>query len=184
MRKLLTLSIALVALAGCDHMHKMMHGDKAAAAPPAPMVDTTADEAKIKALTDQYVADVNAHNIDAIMSHYSNDVFVFDVVPPRQYVGVDAYRKDWEGLLNGFKTYKLDVSDLSVSSDGQMAWGHSIQHLVGTQVIKKKTVKVDLTVRVSDVYRKIGGDWKIVHEHVSVPVDLDHGARPDLQSKP
>ena len=31
---------------------------------------------------------------------------------------------------------------------------------------------LDLTVRVTDVYRKIGGKWLIVHERVSVPVDL------------
>ena len=40
---------------------------------------------------------------------------------------------------------------------------------------------IDLTVRVTDVYIK--GHWLIVHEHVSVPVDLDTG-KPDLSSKP
>jgi ketosteroid isomerase-like protein len=40
-----------------------------------------------------------------------------------------------------------------------------------------------MTVRVTDVYRKIAGKWLIVQEHVSVPVDLatDKG---DLLSKP
>ena len=42
---------------------------------------------------------------------------------------------------------------------------------------------MDLTVRVTDVYKKIKGKWLIVHEHVSVPVDLDTD-KPDLQSKP
>jgi ketosteroid isomerase-like protein len=42
---------------------------------------------------------------------------------------------------------------------------------------------IDLTVRATDVYRKIKGNWLIVHEHVSVPVDLDTG-KPDLSSKP
>ena len=183
MRKFLTLSVAFVALAGCDHIHKMMGWEKPAAAP-APVVNTAADEAQIKALTNQYVTDVNAHNLDGIMSHYSNDVLVFDVVPPRQYVGAEAYRKDWEGLLGEFQTYKLELSDFAVTSDGQLAWSHSMQRLTGTQVVKKKTIKIDMTVRVTDVYKKIGGDWKIIHEHVSMPIDLDHGAKPDLQSKP
>jgi len=42
---------------------------------------------------------------------------------------------------------------------------------------------IDITVRVTDGYRKIAGDWVIVHEHVSVPVDLATG-KPDLSSKP
>ena len=40
-----------------------------------------------------------------------------------------------------------------------------------------------MTVRVTDVYKKINGNWLAVHEHVSVPVDLDTG-QPDLTSKP
>jgi ketosteroid isomerase-like protein len=38
-------------------------------------------------------------------------------------------------------------------------------------------------VRVTDVYKKINGNWLVIHEHVSVPVDLDTG-KPDLTSKP
>jgi ketosteroid isomerase-like protein len=38
-------------------------------------------------------------------------------------------------------------------------------------------------VRITDVYRKIGGKWLIVLEHVSVPVDLATG-KPDMLSKP
>ena len=61
-----------------------------------------------------------------------------------------------------------------------MGFSHSIQHLTGTDT---KGQPVDVTVRVTDVYRKIKGTWLIVHEHVSVPVDLDTG-KPDLSSKP
>jgi len=43
--------------------------------------------------------------------------------------------------------------------------------------------KLDMQVRVTDAYQKIGGRWLVVHEHVSVPVDLDTG-KPDLASKP
>jgi hypothetical protein len=38
-------------------------------------------------------------------------------------------------------------------------------------------------VRVSDVYRKIKGQWLVVHEHVSVPIDLAT-SKPDFASKP
>jgi ketosteroid isomerase-like protein len=42
---------------------------------------------------------------------------------------------------------------------------------------------IDLTVRDTAAYRKIGGNWLVVHEHISVPVDLATG-KPDLESKP
>jgi len=40
-----------------------------------------------------------------------------------------------------------------------------------------------MTVRLTDVDRNMAGGWKIVHEHVSFPVDLATG-KADLQSRP
>jgi ketosteroid isomerase-like protein len=42
---------------------------------------------------------------------------------------------------------------------------------------------MDMTVRVTDVYRKQDGRWRIVQEHVSAPIDLATG-KGDLTSKP
>lgn len=141
------------------------------------------DVAQIRALEARFAAAFNAKNVDAIMSVYvpGGSLFVFDVVPPRQYVGAAAYRKDWENffaLFNG--PVRFAISDLAITADGGLAYSHSIQHVSGTDT---KGKPIDLTVRVTDVYRKINGHWLVQHEHVSVPVDLDTG-KPDLMSKP
>jgi ketosteroid isomerase-like protein len=141
------------------------------------------DGAAIKALEDRLIAAVKAKDVDAIMKVYVDDesLHVFDVIPPRQYVGAKAYRKDWEGFLGTFEgPLKVEISDLDVTTGGNLAYGHSIQHIAGTD---KKDKKVDITFRVTDAYKKIGGHWLIVHEHVSVPVDFDTG-KPDFTSKP
>jgi uncharacterized protein (TIGR02246 family) len=139
------------------------------------------DEAQIRALESSFAAAVRARDLDAIMKVYSPDVLVFDVSPPRQYVGAAAYREDWKGFLGSSSgPIKFELTDLSVSADGTLGYGHSIQHVVAKDAKGKES---NLTVRVTDVYRKIGGAWLIVHEHVSVPVDLDTG-KPDLTSKP
>jgi ketosteroid isomerase-like protein len=143
----------------------------------------SSDETSIRALENRLVAAVNAKDVSAIMKVYVPDesLFVFDVVPPRQYVGAKAYAKDWTDLLGMFNgPLKFEISDLSVAANGTMGFGHSIQHVTGTDT---KGQPVDLIVRVTDVYRKIKGNWLIVHEHVSVPVDLNTG-KPDLSSKP
>jgi uncharacterized protein (TIGR02246 family) len=141
------------------------------------------DETSIRALESRFVSAVNAKDVKAIMMVYVPDesLVVFDVVPPRQYVGAKAYAKDWTEFLGIFKeSFKFEISDLSVTADGTIGFGHCIQRITGTNT---KGQPVDLTVRVTDVYRKIKGNWLIVHEHVSVPVDLDTG-KPDLSSKP
>jgi ketosteroid isomerase-like protein len=141
------------------------------------------DEASIRALESRFVAAVNAKDVHAIMKVYVPDesLVVFDVIPPREFVGAVAYTKDWTDFLSMFKgALKFEIRDLSINADRLMGFSHSIQRVTGTDT---KGNPVDLTVRVTDVYRKIKGNWLIVHEHVSVPVDLDTG-KPDLSSKP
>ena len=139
--------------------------------------------ADIRALEDRFVAAFKAKDVDAIMKVYAPDqtLVVFDVVPPRQYVGAAAYRKDWQTFLGSFDgPITMELTDLDVVADRNLAYSHSIQHVAGTD---KQGKKLDLTVRVTDVYKKAHGRWHIIHEHVSVPVDLDT-AKPDLTSKP
>jgi uncharacterized protein (TIGR02246 family) len=143
----------------------------------------TDDEAKIRALENQFAAAVSAKDVDAIMKVYVPDetLLVFDVSPPRQYVGANAYRKDWENFLAAFKgALKFEITDLQITAADPLGYSHSIQHVSGTDA---QGQPIDLTVRLTDVYRKISGNWLIVHEHVSVPVDLDTN-EPDLESKP
>jgi uncharacterized protein (TIGR02246 family) len=139
--------------------------------------------ADIKALEDRWVTAFKAKDVDAIMKAYApgQALVVFDVVPPRQYVGAAAYRKDWQNFLGSFEgPITVELTDLDIGADRNLAYSHSIQRVSGTD---KQGKKLDLTVRVTDVYQKIRGRWYIVHEHVSVPVDLDTG-KPDLASKP
>ena len=139
--------------------------------------------AEIRGLVDRFVAAFKAKDVDAIMKLYAPDqtLVVFDVVPPRQYVGGAAYRKDWQTFLGGFDgPITVELTDLDIAADRNLAYSHSIQHLAGTD---KQGKKLDLTVRVTDVYKKTRGGWRIIHEHVSVPVDLATD-KPDLASKP
>src|SRR6516165_2927867 len=136
----------------------------------------------IKALEDRFVAAFKAKDVDAIMKTYApgQALVVFDVVPPRQYVGAAAYRKDWQTFLDGLDgPITVELTDLDVGADRNLAYSHSIQRVTGTD---KQGKKLDMTLRVTDVYQRIRGRWLVIHEHVSVPVDLDTGT-PDLASK-
>ena len=144
------------------------------------LADPTAD---IKALGDRFVAAFKAKDVDAIMKVYGPDqtLVVFDVVPPRQYIGAAAYCKNWQALLDSFDgPITVERSDLDVVADRNLAYSDCIDHVVGTD---KHGEKVDLTLRVTDVYKKARGGWRVIHEHVSVPVDLATN-KPDLASKP
>ena len=142
------------------------------------------DEQEIRALEERFAAAFRAKDVAAIMKSYvpGSELFVFDLSVPRQYVGFDAYKKDWEDFFAAFPgpVDKFEVQDLSIVTGDKVAYSHSIQPAILTA---KDGSKFNLTARVTDCYRKINGEWLITQEHVSVPVDLDTG-KPDLASKP
>jgi uncharacterized protein (TIGR02246 family) len=136
---------------------------------------TTDDEKAIRALEDKFAAAFNAGDIDAIMKNYVPDqsLIIFDVVPRKEYRGADTYRKDWEDFFSHFNgTPKIDITDLGITVGDDIGFSHSFQRITGTD---KQGRPVDRVVRVTDGYRKIDGNWLIVLEHVSVPVDLATG---------
>ena len=140
--------------------------------------------AAIKALEARFAAAFNAKDVHRIMKVYVPDGQACTSSTWCRHardVGASAYRKDWEGFFAIFKgAVKFEISELSVTADRTLGYGHSIQHFTGTDT---KGAPIDMTVRVTDVDRKVGGNWLVQHEHVSIPVDLDTG-KPDFASKP
>jgi len=132
------------------------------------------DVKKIQSLESRYAAALVARDLNAVMRAYSagEDLFVFEAVPPRQFVGARAYRQHVQEFLVNFRDpFTYDVRDVVVTVAGDVAYGHSIQHLQGID----RDNRIDMTIRVTDVYRKINGDWFIVQEHASFPVDPQTG---------
>jgi uncharacterized protein (TIGR02246 family) len=141
------------------------------------------DKAAIQALEDTYNEGLNSKDVDKVMSVYApgNQLFVFDVVPLREYRSWEAYKKDFEALFSAFPgPMKNTLSEQTIHVVGSLAYGHNIQT---GEFTSKDGAKVKIVVRTTDIYRKLDGKWLIVEEHNSVPVDLDT-MKPDLQSKP
>jgi uncharacterized protein (TIGR02246 family) len=141
------------------------------------------DEAEINASVQRLVAAVNAKDINGIMAYYTPDesLLVFDATIPRQYVGAAAFRKSWEAFLAAYPgAVHAEVSDWKTEVERRLAYGHGVFRAYGTG---QDGNTLDITVRVTDVYRKNNGKWLAVHEHVSWPVDLATG-KADLSSKP
>lgn len=141
------------------------------------------DEAEIRAMEAAMIKAFAAKDVDNALAAYLQDdtLFVFDAIPPRQYVGIKAWRADNEGFVAMFQgPLKAEMSDLTVTTNGQLGFGHNIQRFIGTD---KNGKPADMTFRVSDGYKKINGKWLIVEEHISFPVDITTG-KADLSSKP
>ena len=140
------------------------------------------DEAKIRQLIDNWAKALRAKDVNRLMSHYAPGILVFDLAPPLQYVGTDAYRKNWEAWFPSFQgPVGYEVRDLSIATGNDVAFSHSLNRISGTRTNGEET---DVWVRATVGFCKSDGNWMITHEHISVPFYMEPPFKASLDLKP
>jgi ketosteroid isomerase-like protein len=54
-----------------------------------------ASETEIRTLIESWAAAVHAADLDGVLADHSDDIQMFDVPPPNEVRGIEAYRKTW-----------------------------------------------------------------------------------------
>ncbi len=140
------------------------------------------DEAQIRQLIDNWAKALRAKDINGLMSHYTPDILVFDLAPPLQYVGINAYRNNFEDWFASFQgPIGYEIRGLSITPGDDVAFSRSLNRISGRRTSGENT---DVWVRATIGFRKIGGNWMITHEHFSVPFYMDGSARAAIDLKP
>ena len=130
-------------------------------------------EGLIRQRVEDCVKTLRAKDINGVISLYAPNVVSFDIVPPLRYVGADNKRRAWQKAFAAYTgPFAYEVRDLNVTTHGELAFVHSLNHVNGTLASGHMT---DLWLRWTACFRRIDGEWLVVHDHVSVPADLEHG---------
>ncbi|MGI5207157.1 YybH family protein [Spirillospora sp. CA-108201] len=132
------------------------------------------DEAEIRQLIDKIVEGIRAKDPKALEEVYAADVVSFDVEPPLQHVGVAAKMRNWKNVFTFFHEASYEVRDLKLTVGADVAFGHGFGRLSGT--LGNGTATSGMWVRATFCFRKVGDDWLIAHDQVSVPLDVASGA--------
>src|ERR1041384_5302090 len=131
------------------------------------------DEADIRQRVHRWAAAIRAKDLDAVMAIYAPDIVSFDIDPPLYYTGAAAKRKRWTEVLTMYeRVHDYDVRDLAIAAADDLAFGHSLNRISGTLRNGRES---GFWLRWTTCYRKIDGRWLIVHEQLSVPVELPAG---------
>lgn len=92
-----------------------------------------------------------------------------DTIPQLQFKGAEAYRKHWEFCLNfveGEMLFKIHDPDITVRDDVAFC------HLLATCGCTDENGEEQIGwTRGTVCPRKMDGQWRIVHEHYSMPFD-------------
>lgn len=129
---------------------------------------------ELSALLDKWVEGNRAKDVDAIIQHYSPDVVAFDAVLQLQFQGREAYKAHWLNCMEMCSgPTAFEVRELHQESEATIGFGRFIAYCGGTDAEGNAQ---GCLMRVTQVYRLLGAEWKIVHEHFSVPFDPETGA--------
>jgi ketosteroid isomerase-like protein len=128
------------------------------------------EDAAIRERIDSMTQAIRAKDVDTLMTHYSPDVVVYDVMPPLDVQGANAYRKNferWFASMEGPMEY--EPHDLHVSVGDSVALSFCKSHVKGKHANGEKA---DYWVRVTTEFQKVNGEWMVGHEHVSLPAQM------------
>jgi ketosteroid isomerase-like protein len=126
-------------------------------------------EGQIKALIEAWADAVCRHDMTAILAHHEQDIVMFDVPPPLQSRGMDEYKKTWDLFFKHHKpSQAFDIEELAITAGEDVAFAVAIMRC-GPGPFSGPPEEGELLFRLTIGLRNIGGDWRITHEHHSVP---------------
>jgi uncharacterized protein (TIGR02246 family) len=122
-----------------------------------------------------YASAVRAKDVDAFVEIYADDVQVFDSWGQWRYSGIDAWRGMAAGWFTslGDETVDVEFTELRVVAGEDVAFGHAAVTFTGISAAGERLRS--MTNRFTIGMEKHYGTWSIVHEHTSLPVDLETG---------
>ncbi len=134
---------------------------------------SASDEAQIRAAMTERAEAIFAKDSDRVMALFTDDLVSFDVLDPLQVVGATAVKTRLEAWFAMYRSpIRCEVRDLTVAADGGVAFCHSLHRYSGTLA---NGDPADMWVRDTVCFRKVGGAWRITHEHMSDPFNLETG---------
>ena len=125
------------------------------------------DEAAIRKLVEDWAGSVKRRDLDGILRDHSADVVMFDVPPPLQSKGIEAYRRTWDTFFSWSRDpVVFEIQEMNVTAGPDVAFVTALMRCAGTEV---SGVDIELDFRLTVGLRKIGDRWMITHEHHSIP---------------
>jgi ketosteroid isomerase-like protein len=128
-----------------------------------------ADEAIILGIEKDMAA---AQTLDGVVATWDKDVVWYDI-NPGEVDGIAAVRADFGQQIAHVKNTRTKILRIKVVADTRIGYAYSTQHLVADGV--DGAPDVDFTFRETDCFQKKADKWTLMHQQISLPVDLTTG---------
>ncbi|GCE50360.1 ketosteroid isomerase-like protein [Thermosporothrix hazakensis] len=117
------------------------------------------NEAQIRTLVENWASAIRAQDREGMRACHTDDIVLFDVIPPLQIQGVEAYQQQWELFFDADPggPGSFEPIDLHILAGEDVAFAHTLLRVANS------------TARLTLGFRKVNGTWLIAHEHHSFP---------------
>ena len=125
------------------------------------------EDLAVRNVVESWAAAVRRRDYEGILKNHSADIVMFDVPPPFQSKGIEAYKKTWDLFFSCTSDPVIfDITAMTIFADGSVAFVIANMHCTEPGL---QGERVELEFRLTIGLQKIDGQWTIVHEHHSVP---------------
>ena len=131
------------------------------------MNDNTKDEVAIRSLVENWASAVRRKDLGAILANHSPNMLMFDVPPPLESKGLEAYKRTWDLFFSwAHDPVVFNISEMGVTAGNDVAFVTALMRCAGTEVNGEN---IELDFRLTIGLRKIDDQWIVMHEHHSIP---------------
>jgi ketosteroid isomerase-like protein len=125
---------------------------------------------EIKAAIDAWGEALYKKDLEAMHKDHASQYCLYDV--QQTVYSAEGSKKLWQGCFPFFDKPKVEYKDMVIHASEDMAIVHFRSRITGT--VEPLPEDMDNSwLRGTVGYRKVGGQWKCVHEHISFPVDCE-----------
>lgn len=141
------------------------------------------DEQRIRKVIESQLTALSAKEVDGAINIYGKGGVMYTLAPPLRSqnddeasasAAVQKWFDTWEGPI------KYETRDLDIRTSGDLAIATSLRHMIGDQNGKH----IDIWFRKTLGFERIGGEWKIIHDHESVPFYMDGSGKAATDLRP
>ena len=112
-------------------------------------------------------------HMDKLIGYYADDATVLDIYAPGIYKGHDQIYAGFAPQMAAIQSMTHRMAEMNVATNGNFACAAS---QIEFDAVLKDGKKMSLSVRQLDAFKKIGNEWKIMQQHISLPIDPKSGA--------
>lgn len=140
----------------------------AACVPAAPSPDNAASIREITAIEHEMAA---AQGVDGVTRTWDDGMvwyeFAAEVHGGEEATALTAQQ------FTAIKNLRTRILRMTVHADGDMAYAYSVQNFVAESTAGGP--ELNFIFRETDIFERKDGEWRLVHQHLSAPVDLATG---------